>query len=374
MSRAAEDFAMQKSSRDPEELRARLEAWLRHRLPDGDVEVPAISSSEANGLSSETVLFDALWDEGAERAHHHLVARVAPKDADVPVFASYDLTKQFEAIRQVGELGAVPVPKVWWDEPDAAPLGAPFFVMERVEGVVPPDVMPYNFGDNWLYDADRADQDRLQAGAVGLLAGLGRIEQPAERFAFLEHHQPGATALRRHLANTEAWYGYASADGFRCDLVERGFAYLHEHLPLDDAAAIVSWGDARIGNVLWRDFDPVAVLDWEMVGLAPREVDLTWMTYSHAVFEHLSETLGMGGMPHFLRLDDVAAAYEGATGHTPRHLHAYTTYAAVQWGIVFLRTGARQIHFGEVERPDDVEQLLHHRETLHRLLATPPRD
>jgi hypothetical protein len=37
---------------------------------------------------------------------------------------------------------------------------------------------------------------------------------------------------------------------------------------------------------------------------------------------------------------------------------------------VFMRTGARQIHFGEIERPDDVESLMHHRPLLAELLET----
>ena len=37
-------------------------------------------------------------------------------------------------------------------------------------------------------------------------------------------------------------------------------------------------------------------------------------------------------------------------------------------GIVFLRTGARQVHFGEIERPDDLESLMHHRPLFERLL------
>ena len=49
--------------------------------------------------------------------------------------------------------------------------GAPFFVMDRVAGRVPPDIMPYTFG-SWLSQASRAEQARLQAASVGILAAL----------------------------------------------------------------------------------------------------------------------------------------------------------------------------------------------------------
>ena len=39
----------------------------------------------------------------------------------------------------------------------------------------------------------------------------------------------------------------------------------------------------RIGNMLYRDFAPVAVLDWEMATVGPREVDLAWMIFLHTL-------------------------------------------------------------------------------------------
>jgi aminoglycoside phosphotransferase (APT) family kinase protein len=74
-------------------------------------------------------------------------------------------------------------------------------------------------------------------------------------------------------------------------------------------------------------------------------------------------------MPDFLRRDDVAEAYEALSGHRLRHLDFYLTYAAVQWAIVFLRTGLRQVHFGEIEMPDDVDGLLRNAAPLERMLA-----
>ena len=84
----------------------------------------------------------------------------------MPVFPTYDLKRQFEVIRRVGDLTDIPVPRTWWLESDPAHIGSPFFVMERIDGEVPPDVMPYSFGDNWLYDASRDDQRTLQNSSV----------------------------------------------------------------------------------------------------------------------------------------------------------------------------------------------------------------
>src|SRR4051794_14727973 len=84
-------------------------------------------------------LVDAEWVEDGERASHRLVMRLAPAADSFPVFEQYDLTRQYETMRLVRRHTDVPVPEVLWNEPDAGPLGAPFFVMRRVDGVVPPD-------------------------------------------------------------------------------------------------------------------------------------------------------------------------------------------------------------------------------------------
>ena len=78
--------------------------------------------------------------------------------------------------------------------------------------------------------------------------------------------------------------------------------------------------------------------------------------------------MGLPGMPDFLRPDDVRQTYAELSGVEVSPLGWYELHAAVQWGCVFLRTGARQIHFGEIEAPADPEALFHHRPLLERML------
>ena len=359
-----------RSSRDEEHLRASIERWLARQLPAGsEPEVSPLEGTSTNGMSSDTVLFDASWLVDGVRHHESLVARIAPDDADVPVFREYDLGRQFEAIRVVAEHSDVPVPHLWWLEVDTDVLGSPFFVMRRVEGRVPPDVMPYTFGDNWLYDASPDEQRLLQDRTVDIIADLHAIPEATTRFSFLEYEQPGATPLRRHVAHVQAWYDFAVADGLRSPLVEQGFAWLDEHWPTVESDTVLCWGDARIGNILYQGFEPAAVLDWEMAALGPRELDLAWLVFAHMVFEDITAVFELPGMPHFLQPVDVLSRYQARTGHAARDFEFYLTLCAVQWGVVFLRTGLRQAHFGEIEMPDDPEELLRHRFVFERLLG-----
>jgi aminoglycoside phosphotransferase (APT) family kinase protein len=320
-------------------------------------------------MSSDTVLFDAAWNDGGQERHESLVARIAPDAGDVPVFPDYELSKQFEVLRIVRELTSVPVPKVWWYEPDPEAMGAPFFVMGCVEGLVPPDVMPYTFGDNWLFDATDLEKQRLQDTTVQVLADLHGIPHPETEFSFLSFDVPGETPLRRHIEHTRQWYEFAKKDCGPSPLVERSFAWLDDHWPKEEGPTVLSWGDARIGNMMYRDFEPVAVFDWEMAGLGPRELDLSWLIFGHQVFDTLAARMELPGMPDFLVPSEVATSYEFRTGHTPANLDFYLIYAALQWGIVFMRTGMRQVHFGEVEMPDDIESWFHHRPLFDKLLG-----
>ena len=121
---------------------------------------------------------------------------------------------------------------------------------------------------------------------------------------------------------------------------------------------------------MYQDFEPVGVLDWEMATIGPREMDLRWMVFAHQVFESITEVFGMpghaalparGGRPRDVRTTSPARSWATSTW--------YHLYNGVQWCVVFMRTGVRSIHFGEVEKPDDVESLFHRKPLIERLLA-----
>jgi aminoglycoside phosphotransferase (APT) family kinase protein len=261
----------------------------------------------------------------------------------------------------------VPVPKVLWLETDPASIGAPFFVMERIDGVVPPDVMPYTYGDNWFFDATPEDRARLERRAVEVLAALHAVP-PDGPARFLAAPDDATSHLRRHVREQRDYYEWVIRDGYRSPLIERGFEWLEEHWPAEEGEPVFSWGDSRIGNMLFEDFTPVAVLDWEMASIGPREIDLGWMIYIHRFFQDLVEDLGMPGLPDVLRRERVAATYEQLTGHRPRDLDFYTTYAALRHGIVMFRITRRSVTFGEAEMPEDPDHAILHHAHLRDLL------
>lgn len=338
---------MRTSTRDLDDLRERLSAWLGRQ-------VSRVTRPSANGMSSETLFFTV---DGTR-----CVARLAPTEEAVPIFPSYDLGVQFEVMRLARERAGVLAPKALWFEPSPEPLGSPFFVMEREEGRVPSDVPPYTF-EGWLLEAAPADRRLLQDRTVAIAAGLHGAPYTAAELDGL-----GPAGLRAHVDGQRAYYEWMRGD-VRIPLLERAFDWLEAHWPDDPGPDVLTWGDARIGNVMYRDFTPVAVLDWEMAAVGPRELDLAWMIFLHRFFQDLAEVFELPGLPGFMRRDDVCATYRELSGHTPRDMDFHETYAALRHGIVMARVWQRRIHFGEQPMPDDPDDLVLHRALLERMLS-----
>ena len=369
---AVEDVGrLQRSARDISTLPGVMSQWLSTVIPGGTTpQVTVESGVDSNGMSSETIILTGRWDADGQAHEEKWVARVAPAEADVPVFSSYRMDHQFEVIRLVGEMTDVPVPRVRWLEPTGAVLGTQFFLMDYVSGVVPPDVMPYTFGDNWFADSPARSRRELQDNTVDVLAKLHAIPHAEDTFGFLaDGDEPNA--LRRNLDWLKAWYQFAVPDIGRSPLVEQALDWLEAHWPEDVAATapVLVWGDSRVGNVLYENYKPVAVLDWEMATLGPREMDAAWMVFAHMVFQELAGLAGMPGLPDFMREDDVKATYAEATGVELGDLNWFYIYSGVIWCCVFMRTSARRVRFGEIEKPDDVETLFYHGALLRRLIG-----
>ena len=361
---------LQRSARDVSTLPAVLSEWLATQMGVAP-EITVESGVDSNGMSSETIILTGRWRQDGDPVEQKWVARVAPTEQDVPVFSAYRMDHQYDVIRRVGELTDVPVPTVRWIEPTGTVLGSPFFLMDLVEGIVPPDVMPYTFGNNWFADAPADKQRELQDATVEVLAKLHAIPDAATTFGYLiDADPPGDTPLRRHFNWLRQWYEFAVPDIGRSATVETALAWLEDNFPTDVAAGepVLAWGDSRIGNVLYRDFRPVAVLDWEMATVGPRELDVAWIIFAHMVFQELAGLAGMPGLPDVMREDDVRQVYQRLSGAELGDLRWFYVYSGVIWCVVFMRTGARRVHFGEMEKPDDIESLFYHGGLLRRLI------
>ena len=106
-----------RSARDPEQLRAGLESWLASKRPGARITGFEIPSS--NGMSSETVLFDARGTRTAPRS----TAGSSPGSPRRPSRCrSSRTTTSSKQARVMTDAAAaaptVPIPEVVFSEPD----------------------------------------------------------------------------------------------------------------------------------------------------------------------------------------------------------------------------------------------------------------
>jgi aminoglycoside phosphotransferase (APT) family kinase protein len=364
-----ERIQMTVSTRDPVALAEALRGWLGGKLALS--ELPVISRVRmppSGGLSSTSLLFEAEWPSAGTQQRGAYVARMAPEQSAIPVFPRYDLPGQFHLIDEVSKRCGVPLPALRWNQPDGDPLGTAFFVMDQVEGRVPLDNPPYVFG-GWLLDATPDERAQLERASVKIVADLHAIPDPAAAFEWLQP-PAGTSALRWHVDQQHAYYRWALADdGIRIPIIERSLDWLEQNWPADTGPDVLSWGDSRIGNIIYDGFTPVAVLDWEMAGLGPREIDVAWFIFLHRFFQDIAEFFEIPGLPDFIRRSQVERLYSEFSGHELRDMDFYLLYAALRHAIVMARIKRRMIHFGEDEVPDDIDDYVMHRASLDKLLA-----
>jgi aminoglycoside phosphotransferase (APT) family kinase protein len=346
--------------RDLEEVGPAMEKWARAVLgPDAHV---SEAGSPGNGMSSETVLFEMTLGGETER----YAARLAPMPEVYPVFPEYDIELQAKCMRLVQARTDVPVPDVRWVELDPQWLGTPFLVMRRVDGEAPPDIPPYVFG-GWVADAPPETRASMQRKTLQVLKKLHELSPENADLRFLARPKHGDTALRQQIGYQRWYYDWARED-MSYPLIDRTFEWLEANWPAE-GETVLNWGDARVGNVLYRDFAPIAVLDWEMATVGPREVDLAWMIFLHTFFHDMAVTFGLPGMTDFMQRDSVIAEYEELTGHKVQSLEWFEVYAALRFAIVSIRTSKRGIAYGTMEEPADPDDLVMFRGLLEQMLA-----
>ena len=102
-------------------------------------------------------------------------------------------------------------------------------------------------------------------------------------------------------------------------MIERTFAALDTTRPAA-RPTVLNWGDSRIGNMMFRDFAPVAVLDWEMAALGPAEIDVGWMIFLNRFFEDLTHKYSLPCLEGFLQREQVKQIYAEESGRELQEL------------------------------------------------------
>jgi aminoglycoside phosphotransferase (APT) family kinase protein len=333
-----------------------LADWVTHEF--GVSSVLGESTMPDNGMANETVLFSVGQDR--------YVARLAPhEETPYPTFPVFDLGLQRDCMNLVRARTDVPVPEVVRYEEDPKWLGTPFLVMRHIEGEIPRDSPPYVL-QGWMTSLTAADIARLEESTVKVLADihtvrdLGDLEQ-------LSGDRPEQSPLHRQLNSQRDYYEWAR-EGLRVPAIDNALAALADTVP-DNERLVLTWGDSRIGNIIYRNCLPVGVLDWEMATAGPPEVDLAWLVFMHEFMQDMVSAHGFSGMPQLFQTDRVVDLYEGFSGEQLDNFSWYLAFAALRFSIILLRMGLRATAFEMLPAAEDPDSIFLFAPLLRRLIS-----
>jgi len=310
-------------------IREGLEGWMRRRLGDPGAAVSALRTPSGTGVANETVLFDLKRTAAGAGTIEGYVARLATPD---PLYLDYDLSLHYRMYETMMAFPSVPTPRVQGYEADADVVGAPFFVMEKIDGVVPTD-RPSWASEGFIVEATPAERRRLWEGTVRTMAALHRL--PAERFRFLRTGatRSGAGDCLDYWMRSLRWAKPESS----IPLAQECEEWLTAHVP--DVTSL-SWGDSRMPNVISRDFTPVALLDWDLVSLAGPQADLAWWILMDPPESRLLEGIGSH--------EDLVCLWEDVTGERASELRWYLVLGAYRLAAIFAKLFAMMVARGHM--------------------------
>jgi aminoglycoside phosphotransferase (APT) family kinase protein len=325
------------TQRDPEEVAATLSRWLATRSEDGSApEVYDVQAPASNGFSNETILCRTRPAGGASGEERRLVVRVAPTKH--LLFMDAEFSTQYRVMRGLADGGAgVPLPPLGSYEEDPEYLGVPFFTMDHVEGLVPSDNIPYTL-EGWVIEATPPQLERMWWSGIDAMAAVHKCDWRALGLDWLDQPTRGKPGLEQQLSYYRDFLDW-STKGVRVPLIESVWRWLLDHRPEETGDVVLSWGDSRIGNIIWDDFEARAVLDWEMASLAQPELDLGWWLYFDRQFTEGLASLGVevprpAGFPSH---DETIERYSELMGRPMRDLFYYEVFSGFRFAVVMYR-------------------------------------
>jgi len=314
--------------RDYDDTRSRLIRWLGERLPHAqDLTLSSFSHPIGAGVSNETILFEAEWrnEQGHER--QGFVLRFHP--SGYQMFLDPGFERQIALIKTLNASG-FPAPRILWEEHDAAVLGSPFFVMERVVGRVPVSHPVYNLS-GWLFDASVGMRRAVWENAMHKMARIHSFD--AAHLSFLQRPQYDGDNFAQEYAYWRAAYAW-SAGEVAFPVIEDAFAWLDAHYP-ENRQDGLAWGDARIGNMMFGEDGAVrVVLDWEQASLAGGLHDLAWWLTMDDMF---STGIGVKRLDGLGKRDETIALWAELTGRSTQELLWHEVFACVRGATLVVR-------------------------------------
>jgi aminoglycoside phosphotransferase (APT) family kinase protein len=309
-------------------------------LPPLLVRRPLEAFLDAHGLGAGPLDAEPIGEGHSNvtyRVRGDYVLRRPPRPPLPP--SAHDVLREALLLRAVQDT-AVRVPRVLATCDDAAVIGAPFYVMERIDGDVLTTRLPAGT-DPEAVGAEIADAlvevhaaDWRACGLEGYGKPTGYLERQLRRFSGLWEHN-----RTRELP-----------------VMERVAEWLGANRPESDPArpATIVHGDYRLGNTMFAGDRLVAIFDWELATIGDPLADVGYLVATWAQRDDpegaivgLSPVTREPGFPDRAAL---VARYEERSRRSMSHLRWYTTLALWK-SAVFLEGSYKRRLAGTTDDP-----------------------
>ncbi len=302
----------------------RLSAWLSRTLPD----LGRITGIEilAGGRSNLTYLV-RLGDR-------RTVLRRPPLGHVLPT--AHDMTREHTVLSALaGSDVPVPTPLALCTDEDV--IGAPFYLMEHVDGRVLRTVE----------DASDVTPEEARGLSERLAEALAAIHLlDVDRAGLADFGRPQGYMARQLKRWGRQWE--ASHSGEADASYERLVKRLGERLPADGLTGLVH-GDFRLDNALVRtrpEPEIAAVVDWEMSTLGDPLSDLGltlvyWTDHGDAERQAIPVGSTVTSAPGFLTGREFAARYAELTGYDLTDLDFYVAFGCYKLAVILEGINAR---------------------------------
>jgi aminoglycoside phosphotransferase (APT) family kinase protein len=294
-----------------------LAGWLREHVGvEGPLEHAVISGGASNLTIGVTV-------GGTE-----LVVRRPPVGAFLP--SANDVSREYRYLSALRDTD-VPVPEALAYCDDADVIGAPFYVMRRLHGLVPHDrdvlahLTPAEAraaGEDFVRVLRQIHEVDIDAVGLGDAARrTGYLQRQVDRW-------------------TDQWHRSKDEDHPTIDALS---ARLAAAVPPSGPATIVH-GDYRLGNVMFDGTRIVGVFDWEMATIGDPLADLgyTLLWWGTADRPPVHPSQAVADLPGMPSADEVCARY----GADPDVVRFHIVLAAFKLTIIGVGNRARMARAG----------------------------
>jgi aminoglycoside phosphotransferase (APT) family kinase protein len=323
----------------------RLEPYLRGHFPGdaGELLVRQFPSGHSNLTYSLSL--------GARE----LVLRRPPFGSKVK--SAHDMNREFRVLSKLHSI-YVPAPEVLLYCDDDSVIGAPFYVMNPIHGIILRKHVPSGLD----FSAGKARM--LSESFIDNLIRLHRVDYAAAGLSDLG--KPEGYLERQVRGWTERYHGSKTHD---YPEVEKISGWMREHMPATSGVSLIH-NDYKYDNVVLDSNDItviVGVLDWEMCTIGDPLTDLgTTLAYwvDAADPEELQRNRwGPTNAPGSSTRAEIVHDYARKTGADPSQISFYLAFARFKLAVI-----VQQIYFRYRQGLTKDERFASMPDTIHMLL------